>query len=113
MLPENNPRVSTVFFGGGTPTLLGPAHLGDILRKIDDAFGLDSDAEVTVEANPETVDQASLERLRAQGVSRISFGMQSSQPHVLASSIASTSRAARSAVPAGRGRRGSSTSPWT
>ena len=83
VLPEDNPRISTVFFGGGTPTLLGPAHLGGILRKIDATFGLDSDAEVTVEANPETVDQASLERLRAQGVSRISFGMQSSEPHVL------------------------------
>jgi putative oxygen-independent coproporphyrinogen III oxidase len=78
------PKISTVFFGGGTPTLLKPAELGDILRKLDAAFGLERDAEVTVEANPESVDQASLEQLRAQGVSRISFGMQSAEQHVLA-----------------------------
>ncbi|HMD94520.1 MAG TPA: radical SAM family heme chaperone HemW [Trebonia sp.] len=83
VLPESKPKVSTVFFGGGTPTLLKPAEIGDILRKLDDTFGLDSPAEVTVEANPESVGQASLEELMAQGVSRISFGMQSSQPHVL------------------------------
>ena len=83
VLPDRRPKVSTVFFGGGTPTLLKPAEIGDILHKLDDAFGLDSAAEVTVEANPESVDQASLEELRAQGVSRISFGMQSSEPHVL------------------------------
>jgi putative oxygen-independent coproporphyrinogen III oxidase len=83
VLPASKPKVSTVFFGGGTPTLLKPAEIGDILHKLDDAFGLDSAAEVTVEANPESVDQASLEELKAQGVSRISFGMQSSEPHVL------------------------------
>jgi oxygen-independent coproporphyrinogen-3 oxidase len=84
VLPRKNTEVSTVFFGGGTPTLLSPAELGGILRKIDEAFGLHEDAEVTVEANPETVDAASLQELRRQGVSRISFGMQSSEKHVLA-----------------------------
>jgi putative oxygen-independent coproporphyrinogen III oxidase len=82
-LPPGKAGVSTVFFGGGTPTLLTPAQLGGILRKLDDAFGLSGDAEVTVEANPETVGPASLEQLRGQGVSRISFGMQSSEAHVL------------------------------
>jgi putative oxygen-independent coproporphyrinogen III oxidase len=75
--------VSTVFFGGGTPTLLAPRQLGDILTAIDDAFGLAEDAEVTVEANPETVDAGTLEELRKQGINRLSFGMQSSVPHVL------------------------------
>jgi putative oxygen-independent coproporphyrinogen III oxidase len=75
--------VSTVFFGGGTPTLLAPQRLGDILTALDDAFGLAEDAEVTVEANPETVDAGTLEELRKQGINRLSFGMQSSVPHVL------------------------------
>ncbi len=44
-----------MFFGGGTPTLLAPGRLGGIIRKIDENFGLARDAEVTVEANPETV----------------------------------------------------------
>ena len=76
--------VSTVFFGGGTPTLLPPAALGAILRAIDTEFGLAAGAEVTTEANPESVDQASLGELRAQGLTRISFGMQSAVPAVLA-----------------------------
>jgi len=76
-------KVSTVFFGGGTPTLLAPAEIGGILRNIDAAFGLENDAEVTIEANPETVGPAELEQLLAAGVTRISFGMQSAVPHVL------------------------------
>jgi putative oxygen-independent coproporphyrinogen III oxidase len=76
--------VSTVFFGGGTPTLLPPAALGAILRAIDAEFGLAPGAEVTTEANPESVDEASLNELRAQGLTRISFGMQSAVPGVLA-----------------------------
>ncbi len=83
VLPGNKTKISTVFFGGGTPTLLAPAQLGGILARLGDTFGLAESAEVTVEANPETVEPATLEELRAQGVSRISFGMQSSQPHVL------------------------------
>jgi len=77
-------RVSTVFFGGGTPTLLPPAALGRILRAAGAEFGLAPGAEVTTEANPESVDQASLDELRDQGVTRISFGMQSAVPAVLA-----------------------------
>ena len=83
VLPPSKAPVSTVFFGGGTPTLLAPARLGGILAGIGEAFGLAGDAEVTVEANPETVDAASLGELRAQGVTRVSFGMQSAVPHVL------------------------------
>ncbi len=76
--------VSTVFFGGGTPTLLPPAALGGILRAIDAEFGLAPGAEVTAEANPESVDEATLGELRAQGITRVSFGMQSAVPGVLA-----------------------------
>ncbi|MGD0241710.1 MAG: coproporphyrinogen-III oxidase family protein [Streptosporangiaceae bacterium] len=76
--------VSTVFFGGGTPTLLPPAAFGRVLRAVEDEFGLAPGAEVTTEANPESVDAASLSELRAQGVTRISFGMQSAVPGVLA-----------------------------
>ena len=76
--------VQTVFFGGGTPTLLPPADLIAILRAIDAEFGLAADAEVTTEANPETVDERMLADLRAGGFTRISLGMQSAVPHVLA-----------------------------
>jgi putative oxygen-independent coproporphyrinogen III oxidase len=75
--------VGTVFFGGGTPTLLPPADLGAILEAIDGEFGLEPGAEVTAEANPETVDQRSLAALRECGVTRISLGMQSAAGHVL------------------------------
>ena len=76
--------VQTVFFGGGTPTLMPPAAFGHILRAIDAEFGLAPGAEVTTEANPESVEAGSLAELRAQGVTRVSFGMQSAVPGVLA-----------------------------
>jgi putative oxygen-independent coproporphyrinogen III oxidase len=82
-LPDSRIPAATVFFGGGTPTLLAPEDLGGIIKEIDGAFGLRPGAEVTVEANPETVDPRVLEKLRAEGVTRVSFGMQSSAPHVL------------------------------
>jgi putative oxygen-independent coproporphyrinogen III oxidase len=76
--------VQTVFFGGGTPTLLPPNDLITILRAIDDEFGLAPGAEITTEANPETVGEAMLAELRAGGFTRLSLGMQSAVPHVLA-----------------------------
>ena len=76
--------VTSVFFGGGTPTLLPPAALAEILRVIDGEFGLAPGAEVTVEANPETVDERVLAALRASGMTRVSLGMQSAAAHVLA-----------------------------
>jgi putative oxygen-independent coproporphyrinogen III oxidase len=76
--------VQTVFFGGGTPTLLPPDDLAAILRAIDGELGLAAGAEVTAEANPETVDEPILARLRDSGFTRISLGMQSAVPHVLA-----------------------------
>ena len=83
VLPAPGAPACTVFFGGGTPTLLAPRQLGGILKKIDESFGLAQGAEVTVEANPETVGPAELAQLRAEGVNRLSFGMQSAVPHVL------------------------------
>jgi oxygen-independent coproporphyrinogen-3 oxidase len=73
-----------VFFGGGTPTLLPPRELLRILDAIDRRLGLAPGAEVTVEANPDSVDVASLTALREGGVGRVSFGMQSVRTHVLA-----------------------------
>ena len=84
VLGANAPAVSTVFVGGGTPTLLAAGDLVRLLRRIEAVFGLAEDAEVTTEANPESVSPASLSALRAGGFTRISFGMQSAVPHVLA-----------------------------
>lgn len=74
----------TVFFGGGTPTLLPAADLVTMLAGVRDAFGIAEGAEVSVEANPDSIDAAGLAQLRACGVTRVSFGMQSAVPHVLA-----------------------------
>lgn len=76
--------VSTVFFGGGTPTLLEPRRIGELLAAIRDRFGLQADAEVTCEANPDSVTAADLVELRAAGVTRMSFGMQSTSRRALA-----------------------------
>jgi len=77
-------QASTVFFGGGTPTLLPGGDLARMLGGIRDTFGLARDAEVTVEANPDTVTPALADELAAAGVTRLSIGMQSAVPHVLA-----------------------------
>ncbi|WP_098409333.1 radical SAM family heme chaperone HemW [Paramicrobacterium agarici] len=76
--------LSTVFFGGGTPTLLPARDLGRMLSGIREEFGLAAEAEVTTEANPDSVDERYLEELAAAGFTRVSFGMQSAVPHVLA-----------------------------
>ena len=76
--------VSTVFFGGGTPTLLPPGDLARVVAAVDEEFGLLPDAEVTTESNPDSVSAADLAALREGGINRVSFGMQSAVPHVLA-----------------------------
>ena len=73
----------TVFFGGGTPTLLPAADLVSVLRTMDEEFGLAPNAEVTVEANPDTVTEELMAELAAGGVNRVSIGMQSADPGVL------------------------------
>ncbi|MBF4163375.1 radical SAM family heme chaperone HemW [Nocardioides acrostichi] len=75
--------IDTVFFGGGTPTLLSPGDIGAVLSAAAAEVGLAPDIEVTIEANPDSVTAWSLEELRAVGVNRISYGMQSSVDHVL------------------------------
>ncbi|KQV07885.1 radical SAM family heme chaperone HemW [Leifsonia sp. Root112D2] len=75
---------STVFFGGGTPTLLPAADLARMLGTVRDTWGLVEGAEVTTEANPDSVDAAYLRALKDAGFTRVSFGMQSAVPHVLA-----------------------------
>jgi oxygen-independent coproporphyrinogen-3 oxidase len=74
---------ATVFFGGGTPTLLPAGDLVRVLDAVRESFGLDDDAEVSTEANPDSVDAGYLRELAAGGFTRISFGMQSAVPHVL------------------------------
>jgi oxygen-independent coproporphyrinogen-3 oxidase len=83
VLGDQAPPVETVFVGGGTPTLLPAADLAAVLGDIRDRFGLASGAEVTTEANPDSVSAASLTALAEGGFTRVSFGMQSAVPHVL------------------------------
>jgi oxygen-independent coproporphyrinogen-3 oxidase len=71
------PPADTVFFGGGTPSLLDPAEIAAILRACAESFALSPGAEVTLEANPETVTAATLGAIRDAGVNRLSFGVQS------------------------------------
>ncbi len=82
-LGPDRPEVATVFFGGGTPTLLPADDLVLLLGAVRSAFGLADGAEVTTEANPDSVTLEGLERLRAAGFTRVSFGMQSAVTHVL------------------------------
>ncbi|WP_457950235.1 radical SAM family heme chaperone HemW [Pseudarthrobacter sp. alpha12b] len=80
-LPER--KLSTVFFGGGTPTLLPADDLALILRAAVGQWGIEDGAEVTTEANPDSVTPESLAVLKDAGFTRVSFGMQSAVPHVL------------------------------
>ena len=83
VLGPDAPRVSTIFVGGGTPTLLPPDDLGRVVTAIEQRFGLAADAEITTESNPESVSAGDLARLREAGFNRVSFGMQSAVPAVL------------------------------
>ena len=69
--------VDSIYFGGGTPTLLAPAEVASILGACRESFAVAADTEVTLEANPESVSVALLDALRATGVNRLSFGVQS------------------------------------
>ena len=76
-------HATTVFFGGGTPTVLPADDLAGLLDGVRSRFGLSSNAEVTTEANPDSVTPQALRTLAAAGFTRVSFGMQSAVPHVL------------------------------
>ncbi len=78
------PRADTVFLGGGTPSLLGAARLVQVLDAVREHFGLADDAEVTTEANPESTSPEFFDTIRAAGYTRVSLGMQSVSPRVLA-----------------------------
>ena len=78
------PTVQTVFVGGGTPSLLGGDRLAAVLQSVRDNFALAADVEVTTEANPESTWPEMLTALRSAGYNRISLGMQSVAPRVLA-----------------------------
>jgi putative oxygen-independent coproporphyrinogen III oxidase len=78
------PAVDTVFVGGGTPSLLGAEGLATVLDAVRSRFGLAPGAEVTTEANPESTSPEFFDGLRAAGFTRVSLGMQSAAPHVLA-----------------------------
>ena len=86
ILQQSNvaPRnLKTVFFGGGTPSLLPATDLISILNSLESSFGFQSDAEITFEANPDSVTRESLSALKDAGFTRISIGMQSAVPDVL------------------------------
>ncbi len=76
-------EISTIFIGGGTPTLLEPSDFKRLLEKLEQTFGFAKNIEITIEANPDSVDFDKLKALREIGINRISFGMQSSVSHVL------------------------------
>lgn len=78
------PQVSTVFVGGGTPTMLASGDLVRLLDGVAQEFGLTGDVEVTTEANPDSVTPESLQQLADGGFTRVSLGMQSAVPRVLA-----------------------------
>lgn len=73
----------TIFLGGGTPTMLPASDLARMIELVEQTWGIQPGAEITTEANPETVDEAYLEALAAAGFTRISVGMQSAVPEVL------------------------------
>ncbi|HEX3722538.1 MAG TPA: radical SAM family heme chaperone HemW [Nitrolancea sp.] len=76
-------RAETIFFGGGTPSLLEPAQVSRIIDALHTRFAIDPDAEITLEANPERLDAEKLAGFRAAGINRISLGVQTQQPHGL------------------------------
>ena len=87
---RGRPAVRTIFIGGGTPTVLPPTLLADVLDACREAFDVAADAEITSEANPGTVDQAHFAALAAMGVNRLSMGVQSFDDAELAGWAAST-----------------------
>jgi oxygen-independent coproporphyrinogen III oxidase len=80
VLAGHRPAVRTIFFGGGTPSLLSPEQLANILGAVHDTFVVASAAEVTLEANPGTIDQDYLAAIRGLGINRLSYGVQSALP---------------------------------
>lgn len=82
-LGNSSKPLSSVFFGGGTPTMLGAGQLVRALHALKEKFSFETNIEVTTEVNPDSVVEADLTTLREGGFTRVSFGHQSSAPHVL------------------------------
>jgi len=76
-VPFKGNHIATIFFGGGTPSLFQPASIAKLLDAAANTFGIEPDAEITLEANPGTVDESKLRGFRAAGINRLSFGAQS------------------------------------
>lgn len=74
---DKNTSVDTVYFGGGTPTLLAPEQISSFLAEIKKCFTLAENAEITIEANPNTLSPDRLSKLRETGINRLSIGVQS------------------------------------
>jgi oxygen-independent coproporphyrinogen-3 oxidase len=75
--PEAGAAIDTIFFGGGTPSLLSAGELAAILAACDETFDVRPQSEITLEANPETVTASTLAAYRAAGIDRLSYGVQS------------------------------------
>ena len=78
-----NVAVPSIFFGGGTPSLMQASDIGRVISTIKNRFNLSAEAEITMECNPDTVSKESLTQFKEVGVNRLSFGMQSAVKHVL------------------------------
>ena len=81
---DGSTDVCTVYFGGGTPSLLGPERVARVMKAVNGAFSLTRDCEVTLEANPGTVFAGQIEKYRECGINRLSIGMQTSDERMLA-----------------------------
>lgn len=82
-MSEQPPPLRSIYFGGGTPTLLRATQLGGIISTVLDRFEVASDLEITIEANPDELAAGQLSQLRQAGATRVSFGMQSIRPKIL------------------------------
>lgn len=76
-------KITSIFFGGGTPSVLPDCCIADILMAVRDCFDISDDAEITMECNPGTVNESRLSEYRAAGVNRLSFGLQSTDNNEL------------------------------
>lgn len=83
-LEDDNRELATVFIGGGTPSLLEECHIAGIMKAVRDKYRISSDAEITIECNPETLTEEKAEQYIKCGINRISFGLQSTDDKILA-----------------------------
>lgn len=80
---QTRDKITSIFFGGGTPSVLPDGCIADILMAVRDCFDIEDDAEITMECNPGTVNESRLSEYRAAGVNRLSFGLQSADNNEL------------------------------